>query len=537
MKTNSFKRILSFGMAAIMFLAVTACGKNSGSSDLESSNSNSSSLEKQNGADALSQYIGENGKIDTSKLTPYKASEIATVNGRKIFKHNGEPYLYNALHLRYRAFTTTMANSIAEKKFEEGMQKIKESGIDTVILYIYWEDMYDGKNYNFDDLKFQYDMAIKYDLKIQVNWFGYNNCGYGGFRKWQKLRSKYPALEIDDPNITSEIPDLSQQIFIDEEIEAIQQLCAFINIYDTDRRTIAIQLENEPDNDEGGMGYWLSQYSAMVNLLNKLGEAVHNSTYDMITKINITVRGIDETIDGLDYFARANNLIEQPYLDLVGPDAYNTNTMQDMSFYDKGNNIPVHLEIGPSVWSVIGQSVYHLINGYGMGYYDLIDIGYTGNGGLYHLNSEIWEERDGTQILGKPYNGEIECNTQEFIAMSKSVSALNELLAYIPTSDMAGFNIKMKNVASDIQKLGDKKITYDYNNPSAKYGASGLVLKGPDGAYYCFSSQAADFTFPSAPSSVTYGSYSEGTWNEEGKITANGAKVTLEAGKAYRVVL
>ena len=91
------------------------------------------------------------------------------------------------------------------------------------------------------------------------------------------------------------------------------------------------------------MGYWLSQYSAMVNLLNKLGEAVHNSTYDMITKINITVRGIDETIDGLDYFARANNLIEQPYLDLVGPDAYNTNTMQDMSFYDKGNNIPVHL--------------------------------------------------------------------------------------------------------------------------------------------------------------------------------------------------
>ena len=285
------------------------------------------------------------------------------------------------------------------------------------------------------------------------------------------------------------------------------------------------------------MGYWLSQYSAMVNLLNKLGEAVHNSTYDMITKINITVRGIDETIDGLDYFARANNLIEQPYLDLVGPDAYNTNTMQDMSFYDKGNNIPVHLEIGPSVWSVIGQSVYHLINGYGMGYYDLIDIGYTGNGGLYRLNSEIWEERDGTQILGKPYNGEIECNTQEFIAMSKSVSALNELLAYIPTSDMAGFNIKMKNVASDIQKLGDKKITYDYNNPSAKYGASGLVLKGPDGAYYCFSSQAADFTFPSAPSSVTYGSYSEGTWNEEGKITANGAKVTLEAGKAYRVVL
>ena len=39
--------------------------------------------------------------------------------------------------------------------FEEGMQKIKESGVDTVILYIYWEDMYDGKTYNFDNLKYQ----------------------------------------------------------------------------------------------------------------------------------------------------------------------------------------------------------------------------------------------------------------------------------------------------------------------------------------------------------------------------------------------
>mgnify|MGYP007006538051 FL=1 len=102
---------------------------------------------------------------------------------------------------------------------------------------------------------------------------------------------------------------------------------------------------------------------------------------------------------------------------------------------------------------------------------------------------------------------------------------------------MAGFNVKMKNVASDTKKLGDKKITYDYSNPSAKYGASGLVLKGPDGAYYCFSSQAADFTFTSAPSSVTYGSYNDGAWSEAGKAAANGAKVTLEPGKAYRVVL
>ena len=537
MKVYSLKRILAFGLAALMLLAVAGCGKSENSSGSGSGGKEASSPGQQGSADSLSEYIGENGKIDTSKLTPYKAAEVATVNGRNIIKHNGKPYLYNALHFRYKGLKSGLATPIAKKMFEEGMQKIKESGVDTVILYIYWEDMYDGKTYNFDNLKYQYDVAIKNDLKIQINWFGYDNCGYGGFRKWQKMRSKYPALEVDDPDITEEVPDLSKQIFIDEEIEAIQQLCAFINIYDKDRRTVAIQLENEPDLDEGGMGNWLSQFSVMVDLLNKLGEAVHNSSYSMITKINLTMSGWDEVWEGLDYPARVNKVIEQPHLDLVGPDLYDTNTTQAISFYNKGTNIPAHLELGPSVWSAIGQCVYHLVNGYGMGWYDLIDIGFSGHHGLYRLNPNKYEERDGTQILGTPYKGEIEGSTKEFIAMSNSVGALKELLASVPVSDMAGFNVKMKNVASDTKKLGDKKITYDYSNPSAKYGASGLVLKGPDGAYYCFSSQAADFTFTSAPSSVTYGSYNDGAWSEAGKAAANGAKVTLEPGKAYRVVL
>ena len=537
MKTYSLKRLLAFGLAIVMLLAVAGCGKEASQSEADSSNKDSSQSEQQDGADVLAEYIGENGKIDTSKLTPYKASEVATVNGRNIFKHNGKPYLYNALHFRYKAIKEALSPTAATKMFEEGMQKIKESGVDTVILYVYWDEMYDGKKYNFDDIKYQYDVAIKNDLKIQINWFGYDNCGYGGFMKWQKNRSKYPALVTNDPEITEEAPDLSQQIFIDEEIEALQQLCAFINIYDKDRRTVAIQLENEPDNGEGNMGNWLGQYHNMVNLLNKLGEAVHNSAYSMITKINLTMAGWDEVWEGLTYTERIDKLIEQPHLDLVGPDIYDVNTMQDVSFYEKGTNIPVHLEIGPSPWSVIGQSVYHLANGYGMGYYDLIDIGFSGDLGLYRLAVDEWIERDGTKILDSFYKGELECNTKEFIDMSHSVDALRELLASVPVSDMVGFNINMKNVISDSKKLGGKKFTYDYNNSSAKYGACGLVLKGPDGAYYCFSTQSADITFPSVASSVTYGSYEDGAWTEAGTGSSNGAKVTLEAGKAYRVVL
>ena len=536
MKVYSLKRILAFGLAALMLLAVAGCGKSENSSGSGSGGKEASSPGQQGSADSLSEYIGENGKIDTSKLTPYKAAEVATVNGRNIIKHNGKPYLYNALHFRYKGLESGLATPIAKKMFEEGMQKIKESGVDTVILYIYWEDMYDGKTYNFDNLKYQYDVAIKNDLKIQINWFGYDNCGYGGFMKWQTDRAKYPALKINNPEITKEIPDLSKQIFIDEETEAIRQLCAFINIYDKDRRTVAVQLENEPDNGEGGMGDWLSQFSNMVNLLNKLGKAVHGSVYSMITKVNLTMTGWDEIQEGFDYPTRINKVIEQPHLDLVGPDVYDVSTVHNISFYEKGTNIPVHLEIGPSPWSVIGQSVYHLASGYGMGYYGLAESARTVDSGLYRFDDMRWIERDGTKILAASnYKGQLECNTREFIAMSHSVDALRELLASVPVSDMVGFNVNMKNVVSDL--LDGKRFTYDYNNPAAKYGACGLVLKGPDGAYYCFSTQTADFTFPSAPASVTYGYYKDGVWNEAGTASANSARVTLEAGRAYRAVL
>ena len=205
MKLHTLNRLLAFQLVLVMLLAVAGCGNNNASSATDTPNNNDFSKAEESNytddadADLLAEYIVENGKIDTSKLTPYKASEVATVNGRNIFKHNGKPYLYNAFHFRYDDLYNAFGADDAKIIFDQGMQKIKESGIDTVILYIYWRDMYDGKNYNFDNLKLQYDMAIKYDLKVHINWFGYDNCGYGGFMKWQTDRTKYPPLKIDDP--------------------------------------------------------------------------------------------------------------------------------------------------------------------------------------------------------------------------------------------------------------------------------------------------------------------------------------------------
>ena len=102
MKLHILNRLLAYQLALVIFLTFAGCKKSGVSSvDGTSVADNFSSAEESVAAsdaadgntdsDPLAKYITENGKIDTSELTPYKASEVATVNGRNIFKHNGKP--------------------------------------------------------------------------------------------------------------------------------------------------------------------------------------------------------------------------------------------------------------------------------------------------------------------------------------------------------------------------------------------------------------------------------------------------------------
>ena len=84
-------------------------------------------------------------------------------------------------------------------------------------------------------MEYQYSIAKKYDLNIMWNWFGYDVCGFGGYREWQyKDLEKYPPLKDENGEyimstakfpVGSEysdqfkpIPDLSVQSFIDIEV-------------------------------------------------------------------------------------------------------------------------------------------------------------------------------------------------------------------------------------------------------------------------------------------------------------------------------
>lgn len=494
--------------------------------------------------------VNADGSYNVEELTPIKASTIKKQNGRQIIYHNGSPYLYYAMHLRIDHLRSSLGDEeIARKMFETYAKQLKADGWDTMIVYLSWRRIYDGKKYDFSDLEFQYEIAKKYDLKVHINWFGYDVCGFGGYMPWQTDYEKYPPLAGLDgsPLLNADnkyIPDYSQQIFLDEAYDAIQQVCAWLNVNDTDRRTVAIQLENEPGNEEGGNGLWMSQFTNMVNHLNNLGKAVKEGPYSMVTYLNLMAAGFNDTIEGYDLKGRIHKLIDEEYIDIVGWDIYTNQTAPRDKNIEYSDNLPVFAEMGICAYSVPGQINYCFNNGYGMGFYMFINIpDPTSNNGFYRYSTMLTgaEKRDGTQII--PINpidtmgGKEELKTDEVIAMNQSIRAIRELIATQDTRNISVFNNTMKNVTNATKLCNKQRITYICNRPDDKWGSSGLAIGADDGNFYVYSSQDADFMFANSISKVTEGSYKDGKWTESGTVEVKNNTFTAKAGKAYQVVM
>ena len=68
----------------------------------------------------------EKGMYDTTKLTPVKAAEMKMVNGRPVIYHNGKPYHYYSMHLRWDHILGAYSEEDYRMKlYEEGFKIIK----------------------------------------------------------------------------------------------------------------------------------------------------------------------------------------------------------------------------------------------------------------------------------------------------------------------------------------------------------------------------------------------------------------------------
>ncbi len=510
------------------------------------------------------EIIDENGEYILEKLNNATVSELKTVGDKQVIYHRGEPYLFHAMHMRIdHLMEANLDDATLKSTFEEGVKLIKESGYNTVILYFSWERFYDGKNYDFAELEYQYSIAKKYDLNIMWNWFGYDVCGFGGYRTWQyKDQVTYPPLRDENGNVimsTSKflsgelsglqkpIPDLSVQSFIDIEVEAINQFCAWLNVNDTDRRTVGIQIENEPNHHEGGHGLWFSQYDALANLLDELGKAVKNGPYSMITYLNLMSAGhdqVDENGEQTVFADQVLGLIEKEYIDIVGYDYYGPTLSENaltIDVIEQGENPHLMVEFGPCVWSVPAQTNILLSNGYGIGYY--LAIQYKDEipsfGGFFRpgTKNDPFEYRDGTQILGGYYPGELELVASELIMMNHSIKALSQVIATAPNANMTYLNKNMLAKTTETNSVLGKSFTFATDCGNDRYGATALLIKADESTYYTYASKSATITLNGGIKSASEGVYKNGKWVKTKDIQIVDGKMTYEAGKAYRFII
>ncbi len=498
------------------------------------------------------EIVNKDGSYILEKLTNTKVAEMKQVGNKKVIYHLGNPYLFRAIHFRYdHLVSAELDKATREKTFDDGMRLAKEAGYNTVILYLGWGRFYDGKKYDFSEIEYQYSIAKKYDLKIMWNWFGYDVCGFGGYRDWQlKDMEKYPPLKDENGEIVygtgyakgKPIPDLSAQAFIDIEVEAINQLCAWLNVNDTDRRTVGIQLENEPNNDEGGHGIWFSQYSNLKNLINELAKAVKEGPYSMITYVNLMTTGANKIIEGRDWENQIKGYVELDYLDITGYDYYGSNMAPDYEPIKQGDNPLVMVEFGTCVWNVPGQTNFMLSNGWGMGYYHLVYYNEVGKStsGLYRFGSKDnpFILREGKANLKGAYEDQRELDAPQYFEMNKSIDALSEIIAVSDPLNMVVFNNTMKVKKVENKGFKGKFFTFKTDNGTDLDGSTALLIKANNTTYYTYALKTSTISYKSGKIvSASEGEYKNGKWVKAKDVEVIDGVVTYEAGKAYQLIV
>ena len=260
-------------------------------------------------------------------------------NNTIITKHlmvNGKPFLMLGAQLRTDFFLQL------DKKTPEELAPYFELAANMNILVVQvpvaWKDVEAEKDiYNTELVEKYIELCDRYQLKLEILWFGSYMCGYS-------VEGYIPDYVI---NNTSTYPDLKPSAafegwlgkhyylkpntpaLVERESKALKQMMAAIYHYDNNHgqkhTVIGIQVENEPDmlatrhNQEHG--YSPEQlWPDLISMLDQLGQVVKNSAYDCYTRVN-------QTTTYSDYMERSAEIAATAGIDYVGLDPYENNML------------------------------------------------------------------------------------------------------------------------------------------------------------------------------------------------------------------
>lgn len=427
-------------------------------------------------------------------------------NGKTVVYVDDKPFKSIGIQIRTDALMN--CDHLKLEELEPFFAKAGELGINTVEVPVEWKDIEVGDNvFDFTYMDTIMSYAYKYDLKIELLWFGTNMCGdthsYSVPEYILCDGKTYPKL---DALRTGEFwgyygiqwfMDFSNDNLIDRESKAITRTMNHIYNYDKERGEqhpiISFQVLNEADifarfrlaakqvvspttleimTEE-------EAWDMTLKALNAYGKAVKNSKYIVYTRTNLAAStGSGYGISYDNSFSKASiklppewarKIFELEGIDAVGDDPYTKKVKEIKGVsYMYGENLPgnyPHIAENAGDYTNIPSLMLAALSvGAGYNMYDLATPPFF----IAHASSSTVDQGICTYKDGQL------TNRSHFAAVQKTIKGINkcgDTLVTFNKGDMIGFNINTGSpLSSTNQTINTSQVVVDFSTSDGAYG-------------------------------------------------------------------
>lgn len=479
--------------------------------------------------------IAYEGKVVASKMETKE-------NGRRYLTVDDKPFLMLGSQLRTDFFLQLDRLEIPE--LDRYFKLAATLSLTCVQIPVCWADVEPTKDtYKKELVEAYMKFARKYDMKLEILWFGSYMCGYS-------VKNYVPAYVFDDKENYPRVGNtqtngwIGDQGFlypnteklVDRETKAIAKMMEFVYEYDRThggKKIVAgVQIENEPDmlttshHPDCSSG-WIEAtdsseviWQEMVKHLDKVGKAVKDSDYSCYTRVNMT------TWSG-DWVNLSEDLCATDGIDFVGLDPYQSRLssikegLNQLSYID--GNYPHIAENGGEYINNPSMELLAFTLGAG---YEVFEVITTPNEKLVDWALRGVYEVDFTK---RP-------QTDPMIEANKIYRQGCYDLAIADLGDILGFNLIGNTVLETCKEEKDTNdgITVEFETNDS---ALGYFVKNEDHAIFAASREAKmKFSNIKKIKKVEKGYYTlTGLWKKQGSVEIKNNEINLEKGITYRM--
>lgn len=481
-------------------------------------------------------------------LVPYKY-ENSDGGKARLVDANHNPILIQSTLLRTDLLKN--ADFLTASEMEDYFAIAKETAMNTVDITIMWSEIETEYNvYDFSELDYYLSYAKKYELKLNIEW-------YGSFTDGETHTVNLPKYVVEDQKTYPLIIDMfdfanygrceiinwKNSTLIKREQLALYSMMNHIYDWNTENNSynpvMMIQIGQGIDRFQrwridaykvpGSDGQIMGSdeaWNMVNNYINQMGKAVKYSMYKALTRVEFC-----EQNAVVNY---VRNIADLEYVDFVCPTYLHEigNTKSGIkSFVDEYENMPI---INAENWANDINYKQILIN-YALG----------GNGYVsYQLSAPRYFPESPNGALYKRYNAEGATLSEKFAengtraADTKMINtALKKL--FVPACNAARANFATFGLNSLVTGQTQKEylkcgLLLDYSNPSDCLG----FAMYDQNYLYCSSNKSAVLTINNC--SITVGQRgafdANGQWNTVENITlTNNKTIDMAANETYRI--